>query len=148
MDFSRLNRRRLLRSLATLAAAAPFGWIASRQLFPWWFGRPAPAVTVTLGPVDTVFATSDMVATSVTGVPTMLVRNGARVEALSMLCTHGRCTVMFEPTRSCFVCPCHGGEFEKDGRVKNGPPTKALERLAVVVKEDIVTLTDRVLPPP
>ncbi len=140
-----MNRRALLRSLATLAAAAPLGWVAARQLFPWWFGRPVRPASVQIGPVASVFASSDMVATSVTGVPTMLVRSGEKVEALSMVCTHGQCTVSYESARSCFVCPCHGGEFEKDGRVRSGPPTKPLERLAVVVDNDIITLSDRVV---
>jgi Rieske Fe-S protein len=134
-----------VRALGMMIASAPLGWLAVRQLFPWWLGQSPRPVNVSLGPVSKVFASSDYVPTSATGVPTMLIRKGESVEALSMLCTHGQCTVVFEQSRSCFVCPCHGGVFESDGRVRTGPPTKALQRIAVKLEGQVVVLSDQII---
>ena len=140
-----MDRRRVLRALGTVIASAPLWWLAIRQLFPWWLGHKPRPTNVTVGTISDVFASSDFVATSATGIPTMLIRKGESVEALSMLCTHGQCTIIFEPSRSCFVCPCHGGVFENDGRVRNGPPTRALDRIAVKTVNDVVYLSDQVI---
>jgi Rieske Fe-S protein len=32
-----------------------------------------------------------------------------------------------------YVCPCHGGAYDRDGRVVAGPPPQPLQRLAVRV---------------
>jgi len=32
-----------------------------------------------------------------------------------------------------FLCPCHGGVYDRDGRVVSGPPPRPLERLNVRV---------------
>lgn len=39
--------------------------------------------------------------------------------ALSMVCTHRGCIV--DPAGSVFVCPCHGAEFDQNGKVLNPP---------------------------
>lgn len=53
-----------------------------------------------------------------------LLREGARLRALSAVCTHLGCTV--ERGEAGFRCPCHGSEFGPDGGAKAGPAPRGL----------------------
>ncbi len=43
--------------------------------------------------------------------------------AFSLLCTHQTCLLTQEISGEGFVCPCHGSQFDKLGRVLAGPAT-------------------------
>ena len=60
-------------------------------------------------------------------------REGSGYRALSATCSHLGCRVHWESARGQFVCPCHGGVYDRDGRVVSGPPPRGLERLNVRV---------------
>ena len=66
---------------------------------------------------------------------TALVTNtGTGVVALSDTCPHLGCKVHWEENQRRFVCPCHGGVFDKEGTAIAGPPAdekKNLKRYAV-----------------
>lgn len=49
-----------------------------------------------------------------------LVRRGAKLFALSAICTHRECKLDAEPDQT-FYCPCHGSTFDADGHVTEGP---------------------------
>lgn len=63
----------------------------------------------------------------------VLSREGSTV-AFSSDCTHAACVVGWDKERSLFLCPCHGGEFDIDGRVVAGPPPEPLKRLPTKVE--------------
>src|SRR5438105_3638760 len=48
---------------------------------------------------------------------------------LSSVCTHAGCSVTWHPERSQFLCPCHGGVFDGNGKSVAGPPPRPLTRL-------------------
>lgn len=58
-----------------------------------------------------------------------LLRDGAGFYALSLVCTHLGCTVTVSAGH--LSCPCHGSEFDRQGRVLKGPADRALRRLVV-----------------
>src|SRR3990172_7904594 len=60
-------------------------------------------------------------------------REGDGYRALSATCTHLGCRVRWDETRSQFLCPCHGGVYDREGRVVAGPPPAPLTQLAVRV---------------
>ena len=60
-------------------------------------------------------------------------RDGDGYRALSATCTHLGCRVRWDATSELYVCPCHGGAYDRDGRVVAGPPPQPLQRLAVRV---------------
>jgi Rieske Fe-S protein len=56
-----------------------------------------------------------------------LVRTGERsVRALSATCTHLGCQVQWDAKGKKFLCPCHGGAYDLEGRVVEGPPPRPL----------------------
>lgn len=59
---------------------------------------------------------------------------GTEIVALSDICPHLGCKVHYDRAQGKFICPCHGGVFEKDGTAIAGPPAeegKNLKRYAV-----------------
>jgi Rieske Fe-S protein len=54
-----------------------------------------------------------------------IVRRGARLFAVSAICTHRRCKLDAEADKT-FYCPCHGSTFDPDGKVTEGPARRDL----------------------
>ncbi|MFH1019885.1 MAG: 2Fe-2S iron-sulfur cluster-binding protein [Pseudomonadota bacterium] len=42
-------------------------------------------------------------------------------------CTHLGCTVHWDAGKKIYVCACHGGQFDQEGRVITGPPPRPLD---------------------
>jgi cytochrome b6-f complex iron-sulfur subunit len=68
-----------------------------------------------------------------------VVREGGRLLALDLTCTHLACTVSATPAG--FVCPCHGSRFSSEGRRLDGPATGPLKRLAVEQRGDTLLVS-------
>ena len=54
---------------------------------------------------------------------------GQSVHAMSATCTHLGCQVRWDADATRFRCPCHGGVFDAQGNVVEGPPPRPLERI-------------------
>ena len=63
-----------------------------------------------------------------------------RYAALSPICTHLGCTVEIEQSR--LVCPCHGSNYDREGRVLRGPAERALASYRVELTADDVLIID------
>ncbi len=59
--------------------------------------------------------------------------DGGKFTALLMQCTHKGCELRSEGTY--LVCPCHGSEFDSQGKVLNPPADKALRTFPVRTDE-------------
>jgi menaquinol-cytochrome c reductase iron-sulfur subunit len=46
-------------------------------------------------------------------------------------CTHLGCAFNWEEKSQLFLCPCHGGKFNKDGKRVAGPPPRNLDQFEV-----------------
>ncbi len=103
---------------------------------------------VTVGPIDDVpFDTPVALRAQVpvgTGYPTPPVprvvyvvkhRDGS-MRALSNICTHMQCDVHWDPHLHNFLCPCHGGLYDIDGRNVGGPPPQPLAQWVHRTHED------------
>lgn len=55
--------------------------------------------------------------------------SSGRPVLLSPKCTHLGCLVRWESQKRLFQCPCHGGLFDAEGNVLQGPPDSPLVRL-------------------
>jgi cytochrome b6-f complex iron-sulfur subunit len=47
--------------------------------------------------------------------------------AVNPTCTHEGCTIDWKAKENKFVCPCHGAEFARDGKLKRSPAKKPLK---------------------
>jgi menaquinol-cytochrome c reductase iron-sulfur subunit len=48
--------------------------------------------------------------------------------AISHRCMHLGCPVQYTPAAQRFICPCHGGVYDFQGKVDGGPPVRPLDR--------------------
>jgi Rieske Fe-S protein len=67
-------------------------------------------------------------------------RDGSGYRALSATCAHLGCRVRWDETQAKFLCPCHGGVYDRQGNVLAGPPPRGLERLNVRVNPQTTQL--------
>lgn len=67
-------------------------------------------------------------------IPAIIYKTEDGFQAYSLVCTHLGCTV--EEDGEYFSCPCHGSQFDQDGKVLQGPATKRLTTLTVALSED------------
>jgi menaquinol-cytochrome c reductase iron-sulfur subunit len=56
--------------------------------------------------------------------------------AISTRCAHLGCPVRFVEAAGNFICPCHGGVYDFDGKVTGGPPVRPLDRFQTRISED------------
>jgi Rieske Fe-S protein len=66
----------------------------------------------------------------------VLARPEGEPVVLSARCTHVGCQVRWEA--GAFLCPCHGGRFDREGSPVAGPPPHPLARLPVRVEEGVL----------
>jgi len=58
---------------------------------------------------------------------------GDGYRALSATCSHLGCRVRWDESKTQYLCPCHGGVYDREGRVVAGPPPQPLRRVNVRV---------------
>jgi cytochrome b6-f complex iron-sulfur subunit len=67
--------------------------------------------------------------------PVMLEKTDNEIRALSAICTHLGCIIEWHPEAGKFICPCHKGMYDLDGKVLSGPPPRPLEKLQVTQRD-------------
>lgn len=68
-----------------------------------------------------------------------LVKTGeSQVAALNATCTHLGCLVAWDTDAQVFKCPCHGGIYDRNGAVMEGPPPEPLAKVETRVDGDRV----------
>lgn len=63
-----------------------------------------------------------------------LVKRGAEVFCISVVCPHLGCSVTSKPGGT-FYCPCHDSTFAKDGKCEKGPSPRPLDTLKTKVDD-------------
>ena len=62
--------------------------------------------------------------------------SAGRLRAFDTKCSHAGCNVRFEGTR--FICPCHNGIYDLDGKNISGPPPRPLVELSVTESDGML----------
>ncbi|XP_071725867.1 uncharacterized protein [Rutidosis leptorrhynchoides] len=78
------------------------------------------------------------------GDPTYLMVENNRTLAtygINAVCTHLGCIVPWNTVKKKFMCPCHGSQYDNDGRVLSGPASLPLELAHVDIDDDKVVCT-------
>jgi cytochrome b6-f complex iron-sulfur subunit len=55
--------------------------------------------------------------------------------ALSIICPHLGCSVLWDETKKQFDCPCHSSAFDRNGVVLNSPAPRPLDYFPVILEE-------------
>jgi|UniRef100_A0A7C2SPB0 cytochrome b6-f complex iron-sulfur subunit len=63
------------------------------------------------------------------------------VRVFSSICTHLGCHIQWDQVAGNFLCPCHMGRFDTEGKVLAGPPPTPLPSFAVRVSGNDVYVT-------
>jgi len=64
-----------------------------------------------------------------------VINNGRELFALSPTCSHLGCLVNWNRPKNRFLCPCHGGQYDMNGQVIQGPPPAPLSRLPMRIED-------------
>jgi cytochrome b6-f complex iron-sulfur subunit len=132
------TRRGILKGILGFLGALGIGSLfygASRYLAPGAGGRTSLDV-----PLKKISA-GGTYPFQMGGTPGLLFRyEDGTFKAFSLVCTHLACTVVWNPQKQEFYCPCHDGFFDADGNVISGPPPAPLERWKTEVRGDKVVI--------
>ena len=63
--------------------------------------------------------------------------------ALSTRCNHLGCPVRYTDASKKFICPCHGGVYDFEGKVDGGPPVRPLDRFYTRIRNGQLELGPR-----
>lgn len=131
-ETSRRSALRLILGGALAALGLPAGASASEL---------RRAVDVLIGQLDDL-PVGAVKAAKYHGMPVLLLNVEGKVEVLSAICTHEGCTVVWDKEKKLILCPCHGGEYDRQGKVLGGPPPAPLIRLPVRVEGGKIYVVD------
>ncbi|HUR87160.1 MAG TPA: Rieske 2Fe-2S domain-containing protein [Solirubrobacteraceae bacterium] len=63
--------------------------------------------------------------------------------AISTRCMHLGCPVRFVEASARFICPCHGGVYDFEGKRTGGPPVRPLDRFYTRIRGGLVEVGPR-----
>lgn len=66
--------------------------------------------------------------------------------AFAINCTHLGCPVRWEADAQIFLCPCHGGVYNKDGSYAAGPPPHGLNKYPLRIRNNQVEILTSPVP--
>ncbi len=78
------------------------------------------------------------------GDPTYLIVNTKEAISdygLNAVCTHLGCVVPWNASANRFICPCHGSQYNNEGKVVRGPAPLSLALAHISVDDDNVSLS-------
>ena len=139
-----MQRRTFFERVLSTVALAPLSWLAARVLLPSTFEHSAHRPQkISLGRIDQIFSSKNYVQCTVGDTPAIVIKNGDELRAYSLVCTHAHCTLQYADESKRFLCPCHGGEFDEQGKVVKAPPQEPMHRLFTSVHDGEVFVSER-----
>jgi Rieske Fe-S protein len=60
--------------------------------------------------------------------------------ALSLICSHLGCSVIWDQAKDQFLCPCHSSAFDKFGNVINSPAPRPLDYFPIIIESGKVKI--------
>lgn len=77
------------------------------------------------------------------GLKLFIIRDKEGFLSMSARCTHLGCLVVWNKDHHMFLCPCHGGKFDAEGRNVEGPPPRPLDLLALRLDDNGFLVVDQ-----
>ncbi len=72
-----------------------------------------------------------------------VVRDEKGFLSVSARCTHLGCMVVWNRDYHMFLCPCHGGKFDIEGRNVEGPPPRPLDAFSLRLDDNGYLVVDQ-----
>ena len=142
-DKAGTSRRRLLTNAVMWGGVAVGYGIGAfhflRYLVP--LGEKTKYRELFVGPVDQLEVGESRQIKAPNGDTFLMARTPEGFRVLSDVCPHLGCKVHWQAEEKTFLCPCHMGIFDAEGKAVSGPPAEAsqqLERLDTVVRGNSV----------
>ncbi len=99
-------------------------------------------VAIPLAKLEVLKSVGGSVVLKLKGKLVLLVRDSATsVRALDPVCTHRECLVAYNPGENKLKCPCHGSQFDLNGRVVHGPASRPLANYAAELAGEQIIVT-------
>ena len=99
-------------------------------------------VAIPLAKLEMLKSVGGSIAIKVKDKLLLLVRDSSTsVRAFNPVCTHRQCVVAFHAGDNKIKCPCHGSQFDLDGRVIHGPAPRPLETYPAELADPQVIVT-------
>jgi len=99
-----------------------------------------PTVNFTLDLSQPANASLNTSGNSLASQGVIIVNMGGAYIAIAEACTHAGCNITYAKSSNNFVCPCHGGTFDTNGKVTGGPPLAPLKKYTVTQSGTILTI--------
>jgi menaquinol-cytochrome c reductase iron-sulfur subunit len=158
-DGEKISRRKFLKyvvaggaGLITVAVATP---LVGYFLSPAWKQKEnvtIPIVPTNLIPIGTpTFVRFEQRVPDAWVITTesegfwVVTKDGSNFTVFDPHCTHLNCPFYWDDKQGIFVCPCHGGRFDIDGKVLAGPPPRPLDRWESIVRGGEIEVTGRII---
>ncbi len=144
---SKLSRRSFIETTALGAGGAlVLARLAACQRGGGTDGSITPVngqATLSFAQYPALMTAGDGVVVDAPNGPLAVIRTGATTAtALSAVCTHSGCTVEVQSgSGTTLFCPCHGSEFDVNGRVLAGPARTPLKVYTAALDMTGVTVT-------
>ncbi|WP_118161667.1 Rieske 2Fe-2S domain-containing protein [Nostoc sphaeroides] len=63
----------------------------------------------------------------------LIIQDGPKIAeyAINPICTHLGCTVEWDLEKNHFICPCHGSQYDSQGRAAHGPAKRSLPLITI-----------------
>lgn len=71
----------------------------------------------------------------------IIINTGSEYVALSDICTHVGCALLYDSSTKTLPCLCHGSLFNTNGTVLRGPATTSLQKFTVAQSGNILHIT-------
>ncbi len=150
-----ISRREFV-ALTTAAVGALIGAVIGLPAIAYLLEpalKSAPADTwIPLGKLDSFPVGTPTLATftrskvngwekSTTSYGVYVLRNSQNeISVFSNICTHLSCRVNWDANQKEYICPCHDGHFDINGKVVAGPPPRPLDTFQTKVEGDTLSI--------
>jgi len=67
-----------------------------------------------------------------------VMRRASDVLVFDPRCTHLSCAYHWEDSSNQFLCPCHNGLYDSEGRVAGGPPPRPLDIYRTTIEDGVL----------
>lgn len=135
------SRRKFLLRLSWTGLILYFGaFLAALLRFLWPRVSTRPSMSVQVGFPDD-YRPGEVAY--LRGLKLFIVRDGESFLSFSARCTHLSCLVVWNRDHRMFLCPCHGGKFDPEGRNIEGPPPRPLDAFSLRLDDNGHLVVDR-----